>query len=73
MTEKCTTRNAMSRARAEIVCGCDRTFQNDPKLAENMCASRCSKTISSDDYQDAMSNASFTYDVSLSMCRSPPT
>jgi NitT/TauT family transport system substrate-binding protein len=42
------------------------TFLNDPKLAEKYVRSQMFKNqISSEDYQDAMSNASFTYDVSL--------
>lgn len=43
-----------------------RAFQNDPKLAEKYVRSQMFKNqISSEDYQDAMSNASFTFDVSL--------
>lgn len=43
-----------------------RTFQNDPKLAEKYVRTQIFKNqISADDYQDAMSNASFTYDISL--------
>lgn len=43
-----------------------RTFQENPKLAEKYVREQMFKNqISSDDYQDAMSNAAFTYDVSL--------
>jgi NitT/TauT family transport system substrate-binding protein len=43
-----------------------RTFQNDPKLAEKYVREQMFKNqITSEDYQDAMSNASFTYDVTL--------
>ncbi len=43
-----------------------RTFQNDPKLAEKYVREQMFKNqVSSEDYQDAMSNASFTYDVTL--------
>lgn len=43
-----------------------RTFQNDPKFAEKFVREQMFKNqITSDDYQDAMSNASFTYDISL--------
>ena len=43
-----------------------RTFENDPKLAEKYVREQMFKNqISVDDYQDAMSNASFTYDISL--------
>jgi len=42
------------------------TFKNDPKLAEKYVRSQMFKNqISSEDYQDAMSNAAFTFDVSL--------
>lgn len=42
------------------------TFLNDPKLAEKYVRSQMFKNqISSEDYQDAMSNASLTYDISL--------
>jgi len=42
------------------------TFQNNPKLAEKYVREQMFKNqISSEDYQDAMSNASFTYDVTL--------
>jgi NitT/TauT family transport system substrate-binding protein len=42
------------------------TFLNDPKLAEKYVRTQMFKNqISSEDYQDAMSNASFTFDVSL--------
>ena len=42
------------------------TFLNDPKLAEKYVRAQMFKNqISSEDYQDAMSNASFTYNVSL--------
>jgi NitT/TauT family transport system substrate-binding protein len=43
-----------------------RTFQENPKLAEKYVREQMFKNqISHEDYQDAMSNASFTYDVSL--------
>ncbi len=43
-----------------------KTFQENPKLAEQYVRSQMFKNqISSEDYQDAMSNASFTYDISL--------
>ncbi len=43
-----------------------RAFQNDPKLAEKYVREQMFKNqISDQDYRDAMSNASFTYDVSL--------
>jgi NitT/TauT family transport system substrate-binding protein len=43
-----------------------RTFQKDPKLAEKYVREQMFKNqITSEDYQDAMSNASFTYDVTL--------
>lgn len=43
-----------------------RTFQDNPKLAEKYVREQMFKNqISHEDYQDAMSNASFTYDVSL--------
>ncbi len=43
-----------------------KTFLDNPKLAENYVRTQMFKNqISSEDYQDAMSNASFTYDVSL--------
>ena len=43
-----------------------RTFQDDPKLAEKYVREQMFKSqISSEDYQDAMSNASFTYDITL--------
>ncbi|MBI3479999.1 MAG: ABC transporter substrate-binding protein [Nitrosomonadales bacterium] len=43
-----------------------RTLQNDPKLAEKYVREQMFKNqISSEDYRDAMSNASFTYDVTL--------
>jgi NitT/TauT family transport system substrate-binding protein len=43
-----------------------RTFQNDPKLAEKYVREQMFKNqITSEDYQDAMSNASFTYDITL--------
>ncbi len=43
-----------------------RTFIGDPKLAEKYVRAQMFKNqISSEDYQDAMGNASFTYDVSL--------
>ncbi len=43
-----------------------RTFQENPKLAEKYVREQMFKNqISSDDYQDAMSNAAFTYDISL--------
>ena len=43
-----------------------RTFQDDPKLAEKYVREQMFKNqISEQDYQDAMSNASFTYDISL--------
>jgi len=42
------------------------TFQNNPKLAEKYVREQMFKNqISSEDYEDAMSNASFTYDVTL--------
>lgn len=42
------------------------TFQNNPKLAEKYVREQMFKNqISSEDYLDAMSNASFTYDVTL--------
>ncbi|KXS33180.1 MAG: putative solute-binding periplasmic protein of ABC transport [Candidatus Gallionella acididurans] len=43
-----------------------RAFQKDPKLAEKYVREQMFKSqISDQDYRDAMSNASFTYDVSL--------
>ncbi len=43
-----------------------RTFQENPRLAEKYVREQMFKNqISSEDYQDAMSNAAFTYDVSL--------
>ncbi|OIQ99497.1 putative aliphatic sulfonates-binding protein precursor [mine drainage metagenome] len=43
-----------------------KTFQDNPKLAEKYVREQMFKNqISHEDYQDAMSNASFTYDVSL--------
>ena len=43
-----------------------RTFIGDPKLAVKYVRAKMFKNqISSEDYQDAMGNASFTYDVSL--------
>jgi NitT/TauT family transport system substrate-binding protein len=43
-----------------------RAFQKDPKLAEKYVREQMFKNqISDQDYRDAMSNASFTYDVSL--------
>jgi NitT/TauT family transport system substrate-binding protein len=43
-----------------------KTFLDNPKLAENYVRTQMFKNqISIEDYQDAMSNASFTYDVSL--------
>lgn len=43
-----------------------RTFQENPKLAEKYVREQMFKNqISSEDYQDAMSNAAFTYDVSI--------
>jgi len=43
-----------------------RTFIDDPKLAEKYVREQLFKNqISSEDYQDAMSNAEFTYDISL--------
>ena len=43
-----------------------RTFQDNPKLAEKYVREQLFKNqLSSQDYQDAMSNASFTYDISL--------
>ncbi len=43
-----------------------RAFQNDPKLAEKYVREQMFKNqITADDYHDAMSNASFTYDISL--------
>lgn len=43
-----------------------KTFQDDPKLAEKYVREQMFKNqISEQDYQDAMSNASFTYDISL--------
>jgi len=43
-----------------------RTFQENPKLAEKYVREQMFKNqISSEDYRDAMSNAAFTYDVSL--------
>lgn len=43
-----------------------RTFQDNPKLAEKYVREQMFKNqITHEDYQDAMSNASFTYDVSL--------
>ena len=43
-----------------------RTFQENPKLAEKYVREQIFKNqISVEDYQDAMSNASFTYDVSI--------
>ena len=42
-----------------------RTFQENPRLAEKYVREQMFKNqISSEDYQDAMSNAAFTYDVS---------
>jgi NitT/TauT family transport system substrate-binding protein len=43
-----------------------KTFQDDPKLAEKYVREQMFKNqISEQDYQDALSNASFTYDISL--------
>jgi NitT/TauT family transport system substrate-binding protein len=43
-----------------------RAFQKDPRLAEKYVREQMFRNqISDQDYQDAMSNASFTYDVSL--------
>jgi NitT/TauT family transport system substrate-binding protein len=43
-----------------------KTFQDNPKLAEKYVREHMFKNqISSEDYQDAMSNAAFTYDISL--------
>jgi NitT/TauT family transport system substrate-binding protein len=43
-----------------------KTFLDNPKLAENYVRTQMFKNqISGEDYQDAMSNASFTYDISL--------
>jgi NitT/TauT family transport system substrate-binding protein len=43
-----------------------RTFQDNPRLAEKYVREQMFKNqITHEDYQDAMSNASFTYDVSL--------
>ena len=43
-----------------------KTFQDDPKLAEKYVREQMFKNqITNQDYQDAMSNASFTYDISL--------
>jgi len=43
-----------------------KTFQDNPKLAEKYVREQMFKNqITSEDYQDAMSNASFTYDISL--------
>lgn len=44
-----------------------KTFQDNPALAEKYVREQLFKNqISVEDYQDAMSNASFTYDISLS-------
>ena len=43
-----------------------KTFQDNPKLAEKYVREQMFKNqITSEDYQDAMSNAAFTYDISL--------
>lgn len=43
-----------------------RTFQNDPRLAEKYVREQMFKNqISDQDYKDAMSNASFSYDITL--------
>src|SRR5450759_1902864 len=43
-----------------------KTFQDDPKLAEKYVREQLFKNqLSDQDYKDAMSNASFTYDISL--------
>ena len=43
-----------------------KSFQDDPKLAEKYVREQMFKNqISSQDYQDAMSNASLTYDITL--------
>jgi NitT/TauT family transport system substrate-binding protein len=43
-----------------------KTFQDNPKLAEKYVREQMFKNqITSEDYQDALSNASFTYDITL--------
>jgi len=43
-----------------------KTFQDDPKLAEKYVREQLFKNqLSDQDYKDAMSNASFTYDITL--------
>jgi NitT/TauT family transport system substrate-binding protein len=55
-------------ARRVLECFVDATrlFQSDPRLAESYVRERMFKgQISAEDYRDAMSNAAFTYDVTV--------
>lgn len=67
MTEKMYKEQPEVAARVlKLFVDATRTFQENPKLAEKYVREQMFKNqISSDDYQDAMSNAAFTYDISL--------
>ena len=65
MTEKMyKERPDVARRVLECFVDATRLFQADPKLAETYVREKMFKgQITPDDYRDAMSNASFTYDV----------
>jgi len=67
MTEKMyTEKRDVAERVLKLFVEATRTFQDDPKLAEKYVREQMFKNqITEQDYQDAMSNASFTYDISL--------